>query len=634
MSGYSFSIFLKDFASSSLNKISTGLSQLQSKVTASQSNIQKNVGKTAFSIDELRLKLDILNSKRTASKSIDDIRRLKTEINQVEREIKKLESLPPKGFGERLRGIGSQFGGLIGLAGGMAIAMSAWNGIKSLFNLGVDMEQTNIKFNVLLGSAEKAGKLLGDLNQYANFTPYSNEGIIKGAETMLGFGIAQEKIMGNMRMLGDVAMGNEEKLGSLSLVYSQVMATGRLMGQDLLQMINQGFNPLQIISDNTGISMGVLKQKMEDGAISAEMVEEAFRLATSEGGRYHNMANEMADTAGGKWSTMMGTFKNQLSRVGMKFAEWIKPIFDIGTAVAEKIVPFGQTILNLIRYVTDCKPLLFFLGVVVGGLAINFLIANASTIAFSVTLGILEGVIWLVSAATTAWNFIMSMNPISLVIIAIAALIAIVWALWNKFEGFRGVIMGIWEVIKGFGTAIKEYVINRFKELLSGITGIGQALLAFFSGDFKKAWEVGKKAASDLIGVDSKKKFVEDGINAAKKFNEGYNKGVKMGAPEVVQKTANPKSNAERAKQERSSVFDALGNAKGKGTAGDKTKDKASGTISGGTKMTHITINIEKLQDDTKIYVDSTESGLSNLGEKVQEMLLRAVNSVNQMQTG
>lgn len=634
MSGYSFSIFLKDFASSSLNKISTGLSQLQSKVTASQSNIQKNVGKTAFSIDELRLKLDILNSKRTASKSIDDIRRLKTEINQVEREIKKLESLPPKGFGERLRGIGSQFGGLIGLAGGMAIAMSAWNGIKSLFNLGVDMEQTNVKFNVLLGSAEKAGKLLGDLNQYANFTPYSNQGIIKGAETMLGFGIAQEKIMGNMLMLGDVAMGNEEKLGSLSLVYSQVMATGRLMGQDLLQMINQGFNPLQIISDNTGISMGVLKQKMEDGAISAEMVEEAFRLATSEGGRYHNMANEMADNAGGKWSTMMGTFKSQLSRVGMKFAEWIKPIFDIGTAVAEKIVPFGQTILNLIRYVTDCKPLLFFLGVVVGGLAINFLIANASTIAFSVTLGILEGVIWLVSAATTAWNFIMSMNPISLVIIAIAALIAIVWALWNKFEGFRGVIMGIWEVIKGFGTAIKDYVINRFKDLLSGITGIGQALLAFFSGDFKKAWEVGKKAASDLIGVDSKKKLVEDGINAAKKFNEGYNKGVKMGAPEVVQKTANPKSNAARAKQERSSVFDALGNAKGKGTATDKTKDKASGTISGGSKMTHITINIEKLQDDTKIYVDSTESGLSNLGEKVQEMLLRAVNSVNQMQTG
>lgn len=634
MSGYSFSIFLKDFASSSLNKISTGLSQLQSKVTASQSNIQKNVGKTAFSIDELRLKLDILNSKRTASKSIDDIRRLKTEINQVEREIKKLESLPPKGFGERLRGIGSQFGGLIGLAGGMAIAMSAWNGIKSLFNLGVDMEQTNIKFNVLLGSAEKAGKLLGDLNQYANFTPYSNEGIIKGAETMLGFGIAQEKIMGNMRMLGDVAMGNEERLGRLSLVYSQVMATGRLMGQDLLQMINQGFNPLQIISDNTGISMGVLKQKMEGGAISAEMVEEAFRLATSEGGRYHNMANEMADTAGGKWSTMMGTFKKQLSRVGMKFAEWIKPIFDIGTAVAEKIVPFGQTILNLIRYVTDCKPLLFFLGVVVGGLAINFLIANASTIAFSVSLGILEGVIWLVSAATTAWNFIMSMNPISLVIIAIAALIAIVWALWNKFEGFRGVIMGIWEVIKGFGTAIKDYVINRFKELLSGITGIGQALLAFFSGDFKKAWEVGKKAASDLIGVDSKKKLVEDGINAAKKFNEGYNKGVKMGAPEVVQKTANPKSNAERAKQERSSVFDALGNGKGKGTAGDKTKDKASETISGGSKITHITINIEKLQDDTKIYVDSTESGLSNLGEKVQEMLLRAVNSVNQMQTG
>jgi hypothetical protein len=69
----------------------------------------------------------------------------------------------------------------------------------------------------------------------------------------------------------------------------------------------------------------------------------------------------------------------------------------------------------------------------------------------------------------------------------------------------------------------------------------------------------------------------------------------------------------------------------GKGDGKDKAKPDT--IVSGGSKMTHITINIAKLQDDTKIYVESTEKGLNNLGEKVQEMLLRAVNSVNQMQT-
>ncbi len=69
--------------------------------------------------------------------------------------------------------------------------------------------------------------------------------------------------------------------------------------------------------------------------------------------------------------------------------------------------------------------------------------------------------------------------------------------------------------------------------------------------------------------------------------------------------------------------------AKGKKDEGDK-KDNI---VSGGSKITHINITIHKLQDDTKIYVDSTEKGLNNLGEKVQEMLLRSVNSINQMQT-
>lgn len=637
MSGYSFSIFLKDFASGNLTKIVTGLNQLRNKVSQSNGDFQKNTAKTAHSIDQLRVKLDVLNSKRTASKSIDDIRRLNTQIKQTEAQVRRLENLPPASFTQRLKDIGTQFKGMIGLAGAMAVAMAAWEGIKSVFKLGVDMEQTNIKFEVLLGSLEKSKSLLKDLNEYANFTPYSNEGIIKGAETMLGFGIAQEKIMPNMKMLGDVAMGNSEKLSGLSLVYSQIMATGKLMGQDLLQLINQGFNPLQIISDNTGLSMAELKKKMEQGAISSLMVEEAFRLATSQGGRYHNMAEKMADTAGGKWSTMIGTFKNQVALVGIKLAQWIKPMFDIGTSMAENIVPFVSVIHNIISGVLECQPLLFALSSVVVGLGVNFLISNIGALAFSASLGILNGVLTIVKTATAAWNFVLSMNPISLVIIAIGALIAILWACWQRFESFRGVVSGLWEVIKGFGQAIKEYVLNRFKELLSGITGIGQALVAFFRGDFKKAWEIGKKAATDLIGVESKKKLIQDGISVGKKFSEGYQKGVKINTPKVIEDIAKTSENTTPVKP--SDVYTSLlqnqalenGNNSIKG-GGSWAKTKTNSIISGGSKPTNITINISKLQDDTKIYVDSSEKGLSQLGEKVQEILLRAVNSVNQMQ--
>lgn len=530
--------------------------------------------------------------------------------------------------------MGSGFKTVIGLVGALGISLGVVAGIKAVFNMGVEMEQTNTKFEVLLGSVGKARDMLGQLNSYADATPYSNEGIIKGAETMLGFGIAQEKVMGNMKMLGDVAMGNQEKLGGLSLVYSQVMATGRLMGQDALQLINNGFNPLQVISENTGISMGKLKEKMEAGAISASMVEEAFRLTTSEGGRYYQMAQKMAHTAGGEFTTMLGTFSNQIGRVGMAFAEWIKPLFVIGTAVAKNIIPFGHAVADVVRWVTEAKPLLFFFGTLVAGLGINLIATNAAFWVFSAQFALFEARLWLATTAQSAFNFVMAMNPISQVVLVIAALGAVIWTCWNHFAGFRGVVMGTWEVIKGFGTAIKDYVINRIQELLSGITGMGSALMAFFRGDFKNAFEIGKNAVGDLMGVDSKKKLFDDGLKAARTFSKGYNDGVNMKAKEVGIQTKGSKTpTPDYLKQDKSKVFADLMNDTGKGKKGKGKGEKGDNIVSGGSKMTTINVTIHKLQDDTKIFVENTEKGIERLGETVQEILLRAVNSVNQMQT-
>lgn len=641
---YSFSIFLKDFASSSLMKISNGVGNLENKLRSSQSKIQKNFKDTTTSIDELNAKLQRLNNQRTASTSINEIRRLKTEINQTKREIDKLENLPPAGFGERLRSLGGQFSGLIGLAGGVGLALQTWDGIKSIFFKGTELEQTNVKFEVLLGSMEKGKAMLSDLTKYADATPYDLGGIQKSAETMLGFGIAQEKIMPNMKMLGDVAMGNEEKLTGLSLVYSQIMATGRLMGQDLLQLINQGFNPLQIISEQTGISMGDLKKKMEDGAISAEMIEEAFRLATSEGGRYYGMTDKMSETAGGKWTQMMGTFDTVLKKIGLRFAEWIKPIFDIGKSFAEQIIPFGKWVLEFLPSMETFTTIMQILGITALAVGAYMLIANASAIAWSIGLGILKGVIWLVEAAQWAWNFAMSMNPIGLVVAGIVALIGILLLCWNKFEGFRGAVMGVWEVLKGLGTMIKNYVINRFNELLAGIKGVGSAIVSFLSGDFEGAIQKAQQAGKNIIGAGSAKQAVEDGKKAFQSFNAGWEKGVKMKPVSVdnIAKT-NQKATATGGGG-KSDIFNALldGGAAGKGgkgkkgggiDEGDKVKDKANSITAGGSKQTHIVVNIGKLQDQTLIQVNNTEQGLNGLGEKVQEILLRAVNSVNQMQT-
>ncbi|AYO58187.1 hypothetical protein CO230_08670 [Chryseobacterium sp. 6424] len=535
---------------------------------------------------------------------------------------------------------GSSLGGLVGVVTRLGAAFVTFESVKALFNIGVQAEQTNTKFEVLLGSAEKGRALLDQLTQYANFTPYSGEGMNKAAETMLGFGIAQERIMPNMKMLGDIAMGNEEKLGSLSLVYSQIMATGKLMGQDLLQLINQGFNPLQIISDQTGLSMGVLKGKMEQGAISSDMISEAFRIATSEGGRYHKMAEKMAETAGGKWSTMMDAFAAVTRNVALRFAEWVKPIFDVGTAFAGRILP-------MLKWMYEYRSVIYTLVIAYSIYSGILLIAAARTayLAWAVswsTSAIIFNTIatygW--SGAWTVLNAAMRANPIGFIITLIGLLVAgVIWA-WKNFEQFRGFVMGAWAVLKGFAQMIGDFVIGRINDLIKAIDGIGRAFTALKNGKFQEAFDIGKGVMGNLAGTETAAKFLESGKKLGGLYGQGYGEGVAMGKKTIrAPKTGAPETPKGPVKD--NGVFNSLlgaggGTEKGKGKGGNgagSAAAKADGITGGGSKQTNINITIGKLQDQTVIHVDSSDKGINNLGDKVQELMLRAVNSVNQMQT-
>ena len=200
----------------------------------------------------------------------------------------------------------ASFGLKLGAVAGAAISAQTVLGVK----WASDMQMLSTSFQTLTGSAEKGKEVFKDLKKMGASTPFETEDLAKATQTMLSFGMSVEQSKKMLSVLGDVSMGNKEKLGSLSLAFSQVQSTGRLMGQDLLQMINQGFNPLQIISEKTGKSMAVLKSEMEKGKISAKMVTDAFITATSEGGLFYQGMDRGAKTLSGTFSTLTDGVKN------------------------------------------------------------------------------------------------------------------------------------------------------------------------------------------------------------------------------------------------------------------------------------------------------------------------------------
>lgn len=211
---------------------------------------------------------------------------------------------------------------------GLAIGAVLMSGAKAAGRLGMEMEQTRITFETMLGSAQKAKGMLFGLDEFSNATPFTNNAVRGNAQLLLNFGIAADKVIPSLKMLGDVSAGNKEKFDALSLAYAQVQSTGKLMGQDLLQMINAGFNPLNELSKQTGKSMAVLKDEMSKGAISADMVTQAFKGATSQGGMFFKMMEKQSQTVAGKISTLTGKSEMLLMKVGESMNKFYAPVID------------------------------------------------------------------------------------------------------------------------------------------------------------------------------------------------------------------------------------------------------------------------------------------------------------------
>ncbi|MCL2245852.1 MAG: tape measure protein [Lentimicrobiaceae bacterium] len=232
---------------------------------------------------------------------------------------------------------------------------------RAFLNLAVDMEQTRAKFETLTGSLERGNTLIEQLGNLSKKSPFSKEQFADSAETMLAFGIETEKVNDYLGMLGDIAMGDKNKLNGLTLAFSQMHSTGRLTGQDLLQMINQGFNPLNEISKTTGKSIAALKDEMAKGKITTQMVTDAFRSATSEGGQFYQMSEKIAQTAGGKFSTFLGTMRDKLT----EYAERLQPFL---TKVADYFVIFANNFDNAVavmnKVAAPIRALITGLGVI------------------------------------------------------------------------------------------------------------------------------------------------------------------------------------------------------------------------------------------------------------------------------
>lgn len=518
--------------------------------------------------------------------------------------------------------------------------------IGKIVDVGSEAELQKLDMTTLMrGNEAAADALFKKIAQYGKDTVYDKTSLIDAQKTMMSFGIEGENAFSMLKKIGDVSLGDANKMKSLSLAFAQTSSSGKLTGQDLMQMINAGFNPLSVISEKTGKSMTTLKDEMSKGAISAEMVAQAFSWATEEGGLFYQGAEKAGNSTSGRINQLKDTFDEFLISLFEKLQPVINSCVEFAAGFLETLPGIlsgiGSAFSGIWDFLTEFAPIITGVAVAIGILTIACNLQTASLMLQEAWLNILiaKEMAWnaitkVCAAAQAVLNAVMNANPIALIISGIVILIGVITWLCSKITGWGSLWDGVWGFIKnGFFAYISSIKLQWVTMINSIMMGLDNIKLGWYK--FKEACGLGDSTENQAMinqingDIEARKKAISD---AAKEVADYALKakdslaGIKMGWK--------GKEETEE-KQELIGTNDQMQNlvTNGNGTGGTKpttTQNSSANVSTGGTRNTQITINLGKMIENIVFnggYSENKQSMIREIEEAVARILYMATTT-------
>ena len=337
-------------------------------------------------------------------------------------------------------------------------AKKAASSLQSVVKSGLDynrsMESYLTNFKVMLGDEQLAAEKLEEIRRMAASTPFSLSDLTEGTQTLLQFGVAADDTTGVLKRLGDISLGNADKLQTLVRAYGKMSSAQKVTLENVNMMIDAGFNPLNQICDATGESMSALYKRISDGKVSFNELEAAVAAATSEGGQFYNGMLEASQTFNGRLSTLK-------DNVAALTGELTSGLF---SALGDIIVKANELVVSI----TEDDSKMAALKETIGVLTAAVVAVTAAVLSYKATVAAATAITALCTAATTAkaaadkaagsgakglavaqaaLNAVLSANPIGLVVAALAALAAGLVTAYHTSETFRNIVNGAFQAV-------------------------------------------------------------------------------------------------------------------------------------------------------------------------------------------
>lgn len=333
-------------------------------------------------------------------------------------------------------------------------ASSLQSVVKSGLDYNAQMESYLTNFKVMLGDEQLAAEKLEEIRRMAASTPFSLSELTEGTQTLLQFGVAADDTTGVLKRLGDISLGNADKLQTLVRAYGKMSSAQKVTLENVNMMIDAGFNPLNQICDATGESMSALYKRISDGKVSFNELEAAVAAATSEGGQFYNGMLEASQTFNGRLSTLK-------DNVAALTGELTSGLF---SALGDIIVKANELVVSI----TEDDSKMAALKETIGVLTAAVVAVTAAVLSYKATVAATTAITALQTAATTAMaaahkaaaagatglqvaqaalNTVLSANPIGLVVAALAALAAGLVTAYHTSETFRNIVNGAFQAV-------------------------------------------------------------------------------------------------------------------------------------------------------------------------------------------
>jgi len=204
------------------------------------------------------------------------------------------------------------------------------------------LEQAQVSFETMTGSAQLAQEHIEELAAFARKTPFDFPQILEASKRLQAYGTDVRDVTGIMRILGDIAAGvGTDKLPQLILAFGQVQTATKLTGMELRQFQEAGVPLLRTLAEQFNVTTHQMSRMVSEGKVGFDDVRQALETLTAEGSKFGGGMERQSKTFQGSVQNIKDAFDQIVAAWAgptfIKLAEILGNIADGANKTAEKM---------------------------------------------------------------------------------------------------------------------------------------------------------------------------------------------------------------------------------------------------------------------------------------------------------